>query len=97
MIVATEAGLAWRKIITSVTTFCPVASMAKLLLSKLTWYQTALGPGATGGGLDATACGAFWAQAPSKEMAATAASWRHEIMRRDICISNLLGSRSRLR
>jgi hypothetical protein len=62
-----------------------IGLIAKLLVSKLTVYQTALGPGAAGGGFDATAWGGIWAQAASSRMPATAASWRHEMVRRDIC------------
>jgi hypothetical protein len=66
-----------------------------LLVLKPMEYQTALGPGAIGGGFDATAWGGFdatpgggtWAQAPSKEMALTKAKWRHAIVRLDICFS----------
>jgi hypothetical protein len=79
---------------TSAITFWPPALMAKLLVSNTTVYQTAAGPGATGGGFDATGCGGVWAQAASKAMAPAAASWCHEIVRRDISASILIGSKS---
>ena len=48
-----SGGVICRKVITSLTTFCPLASMTMLLVSKLTVYQVAFGPGATGGAFEA--------------------------------------------
>jgi hypothetical protein len=67
--------------------------MAKLLVSKSTVCQTAVAPGATGGGFDPTVCGALCAQAASKEITPTAASCRHETVHRDISVSILFDSR----
>ena len=82
-----SSGFCRSMFVTSARVSFPWASRAWLLVANSTWYQVAFGPGGTGGGFDATVADGVWAQAASREIVPTAARWRHDSVRCDICVS----------